>query len=477
MTAMLHAFLDSTELGAATQLGPVTLVPLLLQDAADVLEIAILDEESARVREVSESGVVGRLRVESLTPLPLLLVAGELVQGAKQNRLVNASVLVEPGGEHDISVSCVEQGRWAFGARRGFASAGATAPWRLRSSAALRASRSRRHTGRHDADQSTVWSDIRHHLRQHRVESGTANLLDAMAADRSRHAAALEAIEAWQPGAREVGAVLFVDGSTSGLEAFCAPDAWRVAGRRILRGLCADAATRDAAPSDAPALARALLERIRGMTTSETRGDGLGTELHGEAERTHLTALTVDQGQLAEGSPGGVVHLRVARLDTEPPPQPEPRPDRPPRDPERPAPRRLPGEGSVLDRFEARELQRRRLRIDSGHRAARDLLPDRVAVGGRCLVMPLPTYERALRSGVADGLVPPIPHRCGGGLVLWRARSQRGLERIAAALDALGVPERLCVPFEPQRRMIDLPDWLDARSGPDGTALLCLVDR
>lgn len=318
MNAILDTFLDRTVLGTARKIGPLTLVPVLLQEPAEILEVAVLDDESARVQEIGEFGVVGRLRVESLTPLPLLLVAGELVQGAKQDRLINASILIEPGGELDeVPVSCIEQGRWAYRSRRHFSTADTAAPWHLRSSATLRASRSRRRTGRHDADQRSVWQDVDAHLRKRKVRSRTANLLDAMEEAEARHKEALVEIEAWSPSEREVGAVLFVDGAPCGLEAFCSPDVWRTAGRRILRGLCADATTRDVSPDDAPRRARDLIERVRSMSTTKTNGMGLGTELHGETEHTHLTALTAAPGQLSDDCPGGVIHLRLARLETE----------------------------------------------------------------------------------------------------------------------------------------------------------------
>lgn len=478
MTVLLSRFLDALTLRSPLRFGPVTLVPLRLGADHSLLDVALLNEDTARIREVGENGIVGRLRVESLTALPLLLVQGELLRGAKQDRLLNASVLIGPRSEREVSVSCVEQGRWAFGAREDFVSAGATAPWRLRSSAALRSSRPRRQMGTHDADQSSVWSDVRHHLRMRQVHSGTENLLDAIEDDRARQGDAFASIDAWQPEAREVGAVFFVDGATTGMEVFCAPDAWAQAGRRILHGLCADAATRGDAPSDPTTAAQALLARVRTMETTQTRGDGPASELHGEAQRTHLTALTVDPGAIGDGAPGGVVHLRVARLDTEPPPSRIQRSAAHRALRERPSVRPEPSRGNAaMDRFEIRERQRRKRRVKIGHLEARDHLSERVAVSGACLVVPLPTYERALRGHLSEGLFPPIPHRCGGGLVLWRSRGRPGLHRIEAALHALGVPDSLCFQFDPSGDVPGLPRWLQVTPGSDHTTLLSLVDR
>jgi hypothetical protein len=44
----------------------------------------------------------------------VLIVEGEELMGAKQNRVVNVTILVAAGAELVIPVSCVEQGRWHY---------------------------------------------------------------------------------------------------------------------------------------------------------------------------------------------------------------------------------------------------------------------------------------------------------------------------------------------------------------------------
>ena len=47
---------------------------------------------------------------------PVLLVEGEELVGAKQNRTFNISILAPPRQETRIPVSCVERGRWGYDA-------------------------------------------------------------------------------------------------------------------------------------------------------------------------------------------------------------------------------------------------------------------------------------------------------------------------------------------------------------------------
>ena len=74
--------------------------------------------ESVRITEVREGGSVPDLRVANLGDVPLLLLDGEQLVGAKQNRILNMTVLVAAQSEVTIPVSFVEQGRWRYQARR-----------------------------------------------------------------------------------------------------------------------------------------------------------------------------------------------------------------------------------------------------------------------------------------------------------------------------------------------------------------------
>src|SRR5660398_182432 len=68
------------------------------------------------VTEVSDGGAVPYLKAQNMGPWPVLIFDGEELIGAKQNRIVNTTILVGVG-ETILPVSCVEQGRWSHRSR------------------------------------------------------------------------------------------------------------------------------------------------------------------------------------------------------------------------------------------------------------------------------------------------------------------------------------------------------------------------
>jgi len=108
------------ELGEARSFQGLTVVPLFAA-APPRVEYVGLDEAAAgglTVTEVSEAGSVESLLL--INPLAdcVLLYEGEELVGAKQNRVLERSILVAAGVKLEIPAKCVEQGRWGYRSRR-----------------------------------------------------------------------------------------------------------------------------------------------------------------------------------------------------------------------------------------------------------------------------------------------------------------------------------------------------------------------
>jgi len=115
MTPAITALLNDLDLGQPASAANLTVIPLLAQREAEPSYLT-LDEALAKglavVTEVSESGSVPQLLVKNLGRQQVLILDGEELIGAKQNRIVNLTILVPAQTTIEIPVSCVEAGRW-----------------------------------------------------------------------------------------------------------------------------------------------------------------------------------------------------------------------------------------------------------------------------------------------------------------------------------------------------------------------------
>ena len=103
------------QLGDAVEHRGVVIAPLFPR-RTPVAEYATLEDAlplGLRIDEVSESGSVPQLAVANPTDANVLLYDGEELLGAKQNRILNVTVLVAAQSTTPIPVSCVEEGRWS----------------------------------------------------------------------------------------------------------------------------------------------------------------------------------------------------------------------------------------------------------------------------------------------------------------------------------------------------------------------------
>lgn len=130
------------------------------------------------ISEISESGSVPELKVKNMAVTPLLLLDGEELMGAKQNRILNTSILVPEESEIIVPVSCTEAGRWSFKSKH-FSDSGHLASSRVRRGKATSVNNSLLQKKTYQSNQSEVWESIRQTEKNLKVESSTGALRDA----------------------------------------------------------------------------------------------------------------------------------------------------------------------------------------------------------------------------------------------------------------------------------------------------------
>ena len=178
--AKFRELLSTLTIGEPTHHHNLTFFPLLWPETHEptykLLSTAI-EEGEAVVEEVTESGSVPNLAVTNKAPCPILIPEGEILIGAKQNRVINITVLVAKGVKFVLPVSCVEAGRWRYKSRH-FESK-FSAPPSLRSKKLRAVQRNRSESGVAASNQGEVWDEVRACLDGVGAKSETASLTDA----------------------------------------------------------------------------------------------------------------------------------------------------------------------------------------------------------------------------------------------------------------------------------------------------------
>lgn len=159
-------FAAGTRVGEAHAHGALLVFWLRTGTTASPLSVVTLEEARARgdllVSEQGRATVPG-LIVDNRGKAHVLLMAGEILLGGKQNRVVTEDVLLPPlSGPRDLAVYCVEQGRWA-GRSGSFDARGTFAAPRLRARVMER------------ADQGRVWAEVSRYAARAAAPSSTSS--------------------------------------------------------------------------------------------------------------------------------------------------------------------------------------------------------------------------------------------------------------------------------------------------------------
>ena len=313
--------------------GNLTVFPVVASSTHDTKEFLTLDEglKSGEV-EVTESGNVrGMIRprhpnanVEPQYPVhdgaqvnklvlvnnskkPLLLLAGEIVTGGKQDRVIGKDRIVPPESDPiDLDVFCVEPGRWV----------GPSAKFVPGAVGAVMAAPSVRGKAMADKDQQKVWDQVGHSTEQVTVEvqaaapsagtelSSTTSYAKVMQNDavQSRVDSVAKPIEAQYESTikqlREknaVGVVVAVNGQIVWADIFASTSLLEKYWPKLVRSYATDAiVTRAKGGQPSEASAQAFLEDLHGRheTIDSEPGVYRHTEVSGDGFKAfELTSL------------------------------------------------------------------------------------------------------------------------------------------------------------------------------------------
>lgn len=281
----------------------LTIFPLIDETApaaADYLAFGPAQRSGqVRITEVSTSGSVPTLSVQTAGDSAVLLLDGEELIGAKQNRIVNLTILVAAKTTVAIPVSCVERGRWSSASPEFFESPQTMYP-RGRAKKMMAVSASMMLSGTHYADQGEVWEDVDMRMAELHAASPTSAMGHIFDQHRASVDEYLEGV-VWIDG--QVGAAFAINGKAVGVEIFETHDIAREYLPKVIRSYALDAIAQGTLV--APRIAEAeevsqLIEKICAAEARQSPSIGIGTDFRINSPDLAAAALVRD---------GSVIHL------------------------------------------------------------------------------------------------------------------------------------------------------------------------
>jgi hypothetical protein len=189
-----------------------------------------VDEGTVSVTETCAEGHVPELLVQNQGEVRVLFLEGEELVGAKQNRILNTSVLVPAHSRLPVPVSCVERGRWRYSSDK-FVSGDSYSPRTLRRALKASVSSSLRQQSGHRSDQGQVWREVASLQAEHQIESPTEAMADTFSHFQERLVALQQQLE-YIPGVS--GLIVAMGTKVLACDVFDKPATCRIMWERLL---------------------------------------------------------------------------------------------------------------------------------------------------------------------------------------------------------------------------------------------------
>lgn len=248
----------------------------------------LLDESMKNgTLEIEEkgSGDVNNLKLQKNTSkYPVYIMAGEIVQGAKQDRVIsNDLVLGTDSKTYDIAVYCVEQGRWVKKSEK-FAPAPIVASQSLRSKVVQNKS------------QRDVWSEVSKKNRSMGASSETSNFKASYEGGKYKEEASEYVnhfVSLAKGNEKYVGAIVKLDNKISNMDIFGDHKTFEELWPKLIKSYAQDAVDQSYISSiPKVATSQDFLDTLNSGDFDEIANPGLGNEYKIVTSKTKGSVLT-----------------------------------------------------------------------------------------------------------------------------------------------------------------------------------------
>jgi ARG and Rhodanese-Phosphatase-superfamily-associated Protein domain len=272
--------LNAVEMGELKSFGEMAVIPLFLPAYESTHNYLVmkeaLEEKLLVITELSHSGSVNELRVINNATVPVLLIDGEELIGAKQNRIVNTTILLKEKSETVIPVSCTEQGRWSYNSQA-FEDSNTVMKHKERVRAKRSVSDSLAVSGMPDANQGEIWENLNQLQIDTCINSPTSAMKDVFNAHKNE---LKDFLGAFPVNDAQGGLFVFINGRVAGFEVLSRPVSYGKLHAKLLKSYAMEALVEGIKGTEAPSVgkAKAFIEQSVTAKGKKYPAVGLGND-------------------------------------------------------------------------------------------------------------------------------------------------------------------------------------------------------
>jgi len=248
-----------------------------------------LEKKLLVVTEIGKEGSVPELMVKNESDSLVLLLDGEELMGAKQNRVLNTTILLKTRSETTIPVSCTEQGRWAYSSPV-FMDSNVVAHSKLRAAKLFSVSASLKSSRQFSSDQRRVWSEVADLAQEAQVTSPTSAMKDIY---KSREKDLSDYLDKFPLVEGQKGVLVLINGKVMGMDYLSYPPAFNHLHPKLIKSYALDAvfSKKTNGKDDVRKLAGDFLTKARESAENRYQSVGLGWDHRYEGKEIVGSAL------------------------------------------------------------------------------------------------------------------------------------------------------------------------------------------
>jgi len=244
MSELMQKMRSELRLGDRQSCEGMSVFPVYLCNPRDLEYLSMkqaMNLRSIQITEISDGGHVPNLKVINTGDKPVLLLDGEEISGAKQNRILNASILLKEKSETIIPVSCSERGRWSY-TKNHFDESGFMMTANMRTSKMESVALSLKTGNQYRSDQGRVWADIEELSHRAGVSSPTDAMKDVYETMNSRLNKYMKEFVLTE---KQSGILVCFGSAVIGMDAISNTDVWKDTHIKLIRSYVLEYITSD----------------------------------------------------------------------------------------------------------------------------------------------------------------------------------------------------------------------------------------